>query len=64
MSRHDDQRLADILASAEAITAHTQRGNLDDGLIYDAVRMVVRASVHYYNTCAELDQLIGALPPG
>jgi uncharacterized protein with HEPN domain len=39
MSRHDDQRLADILASAEAITAHTQRGGLDDGLIYDAVRI-------------------------
>lgn len=39
MSRHDDQRLADILASAEAIAAHTQRGSLDDGLVYDAVRV-------------------------
>ena len=39
MSRHDDQRLADILASADAITAHTQRGGLDDGLVYDAVRI-------------------------
>ena len=39
MSRHDDQRLADILASADAITAHTQRGSLDDGLVYDAVRI-------------------------
>jgi uncharacterized protein with HEPN domain len=39
MSRYDDQRLADILASAEAIAAHTRRGGLDDGLIYDAVRI-------------------------
>jgi hypothetical protein len=39
MSRHDDQRLADILASAAAIAAHTKRGGLDDGLIYDAVRI-------------------------
>lgn len=39
MSRHDDQRLADILASAEAIADHIRRGSLDDGLIYDAVRI-------------------------
>jgi uncharacterized protein with HEPN domain len=39
MSRHDDQRLTDILASAAAIDAHMQRGGLDDGLVYDAVRV-------------------------
>jgi hypothetical protein len=40
MSRYDDQRLTDILASADAITAHTLRGGLDvNGLIYDAVRI-------------------------
>ena len=39
MTRHDDQRLADILASAAAITDHTRRGGLDDGLIFDAVRV-------------------------
>jgi uncharacterized protein with HEPN domain len=39
VSRHDDQRLADILASADAIAQHVQRGGLDDGLVYDAVRV-------------------------
>lgn len=39
MSRHDDQRLADILAAAAAIVDHTQRGSLDDGLVFDAVRI-------------------------
>ena len=39
MSRHDDQRLADILASADAIADHIRRGGLDDGLVYDAVRI-------------------------
>lgn len=39
MSRHDDQRLTDILASATAIADHTRRGGLDDGLVFDAVRV-------------------------
>jgi uncharacterized protein with HEPN domain len=39
MSRHDDQRLTDILAAAAAIAGHTQRGDLDDGLVFDAVRV-------------------------
>lgn len=39
MSRHDDQRLLDILAAAEAIASHTRRGGLDDGLVFDAVRV-------------------------
>ena len=39
MSRHDDQRLADILASANVIASHIQRGGLDDGLVFDAVRV-------------------------
>lgn len=39
MSRHDDQRLADILAAAAAIADHTRRGGLDDGLVFDAVRV-------------------------
>ena len=33
MSRHDDQRLADTLAAADAIADHLQRGDLDDGLV-------------------------------
>lgn len=39
MSRRDDQRLEDILASALAIRAHLERGGLDDGLVFDAVRV-------------------------
>jgi len=39
VSRHDDQRLHDILAAAEAIADHVRRGGLDDGLVFDAVRV-------------------------
>lgn len=37
--RRDQQRLEDVLAAAKAIAAHTNRGSLDDGLIFDAVRV-------------------------
>jgi len=33
VSRRDDERLNDILASAQAIRAHLERGGLDDGLV-------------------------------
>ena len=33
------QRLDDILAAAQAIRAHLKRGGLDDGLVFDAVRV-------------------------
>lgn len=39
MSRRDDERLADVIASAEAIRSHLERGGLDDGLVFDAVRV-------------------------
>lgn len=39
MSRRDDERLADVLASAQAIRGHLERGGLDDGLVFDAVRV-------------------------
>ncbi len=39
MSRRDDQRLADILAAAGAIAEHLERGDLDDGLVFDGVRV-------------------------
>ena len=39
MSRRNDQRLEDILAAAGAIADHLQRGGLDDGLVFDAVRV-------------------------
>ena len=39
MSRHDDARLSDVVDAIEAIRAHLVRGSLDDGLVYDAVRV-------------------------
>lgn len=39
MSRRDTERLEDILAAAEALTAHLLRGDITDGLIFDAVRV-------------------------
>jgi uncharacterized protein with HEPN domain len=39
VSRRDDERLEDIVESAKAIASHLQRGGLDDGLVFDAVRI-------------------------
>lgn len=39
MSRQDRQRLEDILVAITAIRAHLERGALDDGLVFDAVRV-------------------------
>jgi uncharacterized protein with HEPN domain len=38
-SRHDDERLADIIEAIDAIRSHLARGDLSDGLIFDAVRV-------------------------
>jgi len=39
VTRNDRQRLDDIMAAIDAIRAHVQRGDLGDGLIFDAVRV-------------------------
>ena len=39
MSRHDGARLHDIVEAIAAIRGHLSRGDLQDGLIYDAVRV-------------------------
>jgi uncharacterized protein with HEPN domain len=39
LSRFDDQRLEDILAAIDAIREHLQRGDLSEGLVFDAVRV-------------------------
>ena len=39
MSRRDRERLADVRTAIAAIRAHLTRGALDDGLVFDAVRM-------------------------
>jgi uncharacterized protein with HEPN domain len=38
-SRHDDERLTDIIDAIDAIRSHLARGDLSDGLIFDAVRV-------------------------
>jgi len=39
VSRRDDERLADVIASAEAVASHLDRRGLDDGLVFDAIRV-------------------------
>ncbi len=39
MSRRDAERLQDILAAIAAIESQVSRGDLSDGLIFDAVRV-------------------------
>ena len=39
MSYRERQQLADIQAAIDAIRAHLQRGDLTDGLVFDAVRI-------------------------
>ncbi len=39
MSYRERQRLADIQAAIDAIRSHLQRGDLSDGLIFDAARI-------------------------
>jgi len=39
VTRRDDQRLTDIVAAAAAVADHLGRGDLDDGLVFDAVRV-------------------------
>lgn len=39
MTYRERQRLADIQAAIDAIRSHLQRGQLSDGLVFDAVRI-------------------------
>ncbi|GAA4969299.1 HepT-like ribonuclease domain-containing protein [Kineococcus glutinatus] len=39
MSRREQQRLLDIIAALDAIDSHTARGDVSDGLIFDAIRI-------------------------
>ncbi len=39
MSRQDEVRLRDIVEAIAAIRGHLTRGDLQDGLVYDAVRV-------------------------
>ena len=39
MSYRERQRMADIQAAIDAIRSHLRRGDLSDGLVFDAVRI-------------------------
>lgn len=39
MTYRERQRLADIQAAIDAIRSHLKRGDLSDGLIFDAIRI-------------------------
>jgi uncharacterized protein with HEPN domain len=39
VKRYDDQRLSDIVSAITAIRAHLARGEVSDGLVFDAVRI-------------------------
>lgn len=39
MSRRENQRLDDVLTAAAAIEAYLARGDLSDGMVFDAVRV-------------------------
>jgi uncharacterized protein with HEPN domain len=57
------QRLADIQASIDAIRSHLQRGDLSDGLVFDAVRIRLLEIGEAVKTLpAELIRLQPAVP--
>lgn len=60
MSRRDDERLTDIVASADAIAAHLRRGSLDDGLVFDAVRVRL---IEIGEAVKDIDQALLATEP-
>ena len=39
MNHRERQRLADIQAAIDAIRSHLRRGDLSDGLVFDAIRV-------------------------
>jgi len=39
VSRPDRQRLADVQVAIAAINSHLERGDLSDGLVFDAIRI-------------------------
>ena len=53
MSRRARERLLDIQAALDAIRSHVQRGDVTDGLIFDAVRVRL----------IEIGEAVKLLPP-
>ncbi len=61
MSRHDGERLRDVLGAATAISEHLTRGELDDGLIFDAVRVRL---IEIGEAVKDIDPEVLATEPG
>lgn len=61
MSRHDAQRLEDIRAACAAIREHLTHGDLDQGLIFDAVRVRL---IEIGEAVKALDPALLATEPG
>lgn len=59
--RTDRQRLDDVIAAADAIAAHTARGGLDDGLVFDAVRVRL---IEIGEAVKDIDPALLAQEPG
>lgn len=53
MTRRDDARLQDIVDAIDVIRNHLSRGDLHDGLVYDAVRVRL----------IEIGEAVKGLPP-
>lgn len=53
MTRDDVQRLDDITAAIAAIRDHLRRGDVSDGLVFDAVRVRL----------IEIGEAVKSLPP-
>ncbi|MFI7586616.1 DUF86 domain-containing protein [Spongisporangium articulatum] len=53
MSYRHEHRLRDIQRALEAIQSHLDRGGLDDGLVFDGVRMRI----------IEIGEAVKSLPP-
>lgn len=53
MSRYARQRLLDVHAALDAINSHVRRGDVSDGLVFDAVRVRL----------IEIGEAVKALPP-
>ncbi len=54
MTQRDHQRLTDVQVAIQAIHSHLRRGDLADGLIFDAVRIRL----------IEIGEAVKALPDG
>lgn len=68
MTRRQRQRLEDILVAIEAIRHHLERGDLEDGLVFDAVRVrliEIGEAVKSLpaDVLAQVSRLPGSIPP-